>query len=152
MTTWYDDDYDDDYDDWEEDEYDDGICTPGKCGECWGGDGICMAEIEQMAKQAEEFEKKYVSHNVGCPHCAALLTQYQIPTDQLWVWPGEWPGGVYYSPMIALDIFAIYGAPKGEVHPPVDGRFYRFHHIWVGEGEYRSEKLIMLNLTKEATQ
>lgn len=150
MVTWYDEDYDDDYDDWDDDEEESGgwdsmICTPQNCGECWGGDGLCMREIEAMATEHEEFHKKYVSENIECPHCKARLTRYQIPTTELWTWPGVWPGGVYYSPMIALGIFAVMDAPKGEVHPPADGRFYTYHHIWVGEGEYRDEKLIMLD-------
>ena len=130
------------------DEFSDSEDPCDRCGpwcECWGGDGLCMLAIEQQAQEAEQFYKKYVSDNQPCPHCGKELTRYHIPVDRLWFWPGEWPDGEHYNPMIALDIFAVIDAPKGEVHKPVQGRFYRFHHIWVGQGQYRSEKLIMLN-------
>lgn len=134
---WLDDNIDDD-------SWDDPCDRCGPWCEYWGGDGLCMVIIEQQAKETERFEQKYVSTQ-SCPHCNIKLTLYQIPTDQLWTWPGEWPGDEYYSPMIALDIFSVLGAPKGEVHHPIDSRFCRFHHIWVGEGEYRRESLIMLD-------
>jgi len=101
---WSDSDYDWDNDewdegDWEEDELDEwaNICSPLRCGDCWGGDGICMLEIEQLAAEQEDFERHYVQKGVPCPHCGAALTQYQIPTTRLWVWPGG-----FYNPMIAL--------------------------------------------------
>ncbi len=138
---WHDEDWDndEDWDEWAN------TCSPSRCGDCWGGDGICMLEIEQLAAEQEDFEQHYMQRAVQCPHCGAVLTQYQIPTTQLWTWPGG-----FYSPMIALDIFAVYDAPKGEVHEPVTGRFYNLHHIWVGIGEHRRECLIMLALGEES--
>lgn len=103
----------------------------------------------RMQEIHESFERRYVSRNAYCPHCGQKLIQYHIPTEWLWVWPGEWPDGEYYPPDIALNIFTVYDAPKGEVHEPVTGRFYRFHHIWVGTGEHREEKLIMLDLSRD---
>lgn len=146
---WYDEEEEDDDDD-DDENWGDPCSRCGPWCEHWAGDGLCMLAIEQQAQEAERFEKKYVTENVDCPHCGKGLTRYQIPTDRLWVWPGEWPGGEYYNPMIALDIFAVMDTPKGEVHPPLDGRFYRFYHIWVGEGEFRRESLIMLNKPVES--
>lgn len=135
----YEEDWSDDWDD-EDDEsaadYDfeteNGICSPSACGECWGGDGICMREIEEQARQDEEYARLYVSENVACPVCGAVLIEYKIPTDALWCWPGD-----FYNPMIPLGIFAVYDAPKGVVC-----RKDNVHHIWVGDGKFRTEKLI----------
>src|SRR3990172_1608441 len=90
--------------------------------ECWGGDGLCMLEIERQVEEAEEFEMLYVA-KAFCPVCGLALTEYSIPTDKLWAWPGD-----FYNPMIALEIFAVYDAPKGEFH-----RHGNLAHIWVGE-------------------
>lgn len=138
---WSESDYDWDDDDWDEWS---SACSPSRCGECWGGDGICMLEIEQLAAEQEEFERHYVQPAVPCPHCGAVLTQYRISTTRLWTWPGD-----FYSPMIALNIFAVYDAPKGEVHEPSESHYHRFHHIWVGTGEMRRECLIMLDRGEE---
>lgn len=134
--------------DWSESDYDwdewANTCSPSRCGDCWGGDGICMLEIEQLANEQSDFEQSYVQKAVACPHCGSVLTQYQIPTTRLWVWPGG-----FYHPMIALQIFAVYDAPKGEVHEPTESHYHRFHHIWVGEGKNRRECLIMLDRGEE---
>ena len=136
---YYDDD--EDWDAWDIDPCDQ--CGPW-C-EHWGGDGLCMLVIEQMAEEEKFFEKKYMSTN-KCPVCDVELTQYQIPTDQLWTWPGVWlEDGEYYNPMIALGIFGAYGGAKGEVHPAFESKGFMYHHIWVGIGEGRTEKMIMLN-------
>lgn len=131
----YMDDLDDEADDWDDgDSYDDGVCTPMKCGDCWGGDGICMLEIEAQARQGDEYARLYVSESVPCPVCGALLNEYKIPVEKLWTWPGD-----FYNPIIPLGIFAVYDVPKGVVHDAGN-----VHHIFVGDGEYRSEKLITL--------
>jgi hypothetical protein len=132
-----------------EDEYfddvdDPPICSPSQCGDCWMGDNLCEKELEQQASESEDYEKKYVTQNVACLVCGVSLTQYEIPTDKLWVWPGVWPDGAYYNPIIALNIFAMYGAPKGEVHGAVTNGTGTYWHIWVGTGKYRSEKIIKL--------
>jgi len=131
--------YCDPYDDWEDD-YDEDPCS--KCGpwcEQWGGDNLCMLEIEEQARQGEEFEKRHVSIS-KCPVCGKVLKQFSIPADELWIWPGEWPNDPnrYYTPMIAL--FEVYGAiytPKGVFHS--DGNI---HHIWTGDKD--NQKLIRL--------
>jgi hypothetical protein len=134
------------YDDWLEDidegedydEYDpseNDLCA--HCGpscEHWGGDGLCMLQIEQQANEAQEYEEEFVHQNVHCPECGVKLTMYDIPVNELWLWPGD-----FYNPMIALNIYAVYDAPKGELHRKLD-----ICHIWVGEGEGREEKLIRL--------
>lgn len=148
---WDNDDGDVTYTDWYDDEWEEwenAPCSPMRCGECWGGDGICMREIEAQQAQDEAFQQRHVLVDTPCPGCQVALTRYDIPTTELWVWPGTWPGEEYYSPMIALNIFGVYDMPKGEVHEPVDGRAHTFHHIWVGTGEHRSEALIMLDKSK----
>ena len=114
-------------------------CGPG-C-EHWMGDDLCEFVIDQQAKEADEYHTNYVKENYYCPKCGKELTLYQIPTDQLWQWPGD-----FYNPMIALDIYAIYGAPKGLIHSVGN-----IHHVFVGDGKFRDEKLIELkiNLKKE---
>lgn len=123
-------------DDWEEsDEYAELSCD--NCGpwcEHWAGDGLCMLAIEQQAAEWDDYYAKYVTKNVHCPVCGAKLTMYAIPTDKLWTWPGH-----FYNPMIALDIFCVYDAPKGEIHNCAG-----IHHIWTGTGKLRQEKLIHL--------
>jgi hypothetical protein len=132
---WYEEEEEEDDEDMWVD-YDDGDpcrhCGP-HCPE-WGGDGLCMVEIRALSEEADDFTKRFVTENYTCPVCGKGLTLYSIPVDTLW----EWPGG-FYNPMIALDIYGALGVPKGELHR--DGNLV---HIWVGEGEYRSEKLVQL--------
>lgn len=129
---------DDGYDDWADDEgLDDDGDPCDHCGpscEHWGGDGICELAIEQYANEHEEYYHHYVTEGVHCPVCGAILTEYRVPVDEIWLWPGD-----FYNPMIALDIYAVYDAPKGIVH-----RHDQVYHIWVGKGEFRSEKLVRL--------
>lgn len=81
-----------------------------------------------------------------CPTCLKRLETIQVPTTKLWVWPGEWPNGSSYSPMIGLIIFSAADVPKGEVHQPTEGRYYMFHHVWIGDDDtHREEKLILLD-------
>jgi hypothetical protein len=114
----------------------------------WGdGDSFDCSQEEQ------EFTAKFVRENVPCPICGVAITQYVIPTDRLWVWPGVWPEGRYYSPMIGLMVFADYGIPKGEVHGAVTDATGTYWHVWIGTGEYRREQLIKLtgDLRQSAT-
>ncbi len=127
---WYDEDCDDDLYSDSGDPCD--HCGP-HCGH-WGGDGLCMLEIEELARQHEEYEKRYYRQAAICPVCRHRLPRYDIETDELWVWPGGW-----YSPIIGLEIYAAYGMPKGEIH-----RAGNVCHIWIGEGEARHEKLVRL--------
>jgi hypothetical protein len=122
----------DDFDD-EVDEFSCDNCGPW-C-EHWGGDGLCMLAIAQSGAENEHYEANFVTPNVTCPECGKILTMYEIPVDELWLWPGD-----FYNPMIALDIFAVYDAPKGEIHRHGD-----LCHIWVGTGEHRRECLILLS-------
>lgn len=126
-------DLDDDFDD------DPGFCGPW-CGDCWGGDGICMAEIAAMVEEGEAYEAAHTAHDVPCPVCGKRLTQYDVMANELWIWPGDW-----YSPMIALNVYAVYDCPKGEIH-----RLGDTCHIWIGEGDYRREQLIRLIGSSEA--
>jgi hypothetical protein len=129
------------YDDWTYDEYDwEDEADEFSCDNCgpwcleWGGDGLCMAAIRQQAADDEDYCDRYVTEGVPCPVCGKELVQYAIPVDELWIWPGD-----FYNPMVALGIYAFYDAPKGEIH-----RSNGVCHIWVGDGEYRQEKLIKL--------
>lgn len=129
----YDHDYTDwDEDDWDEDDWDDPCDRCGPWCEHWGGDGLCVLALEQFAAEREEFEK-YVFERRTCPVCGVELIEYQITVDKLWQWPGD------INPIIGLEIYAALGTPKGELH-----RAGPLCHIWVGEGEYRQEKLIRL--------
>jgi hypothetical protein len=119
-------------------------CSPSKCGDCWLGDNLCQQELDQMESESAHFESHYVQTEVTCPGCSMVLTSYQIPANELWVWPGVWPEDHYYSPIMALNIFAAMGAPKGEVHEPAKVEDATVHHIWIGSGKYRTEKLIRL--------
>lgn len=134
MTKWQD-DFEDYYDEPEEEERWEDPCS--RCGpwcEHWAGDGLCMLVIEQQAKDHEEYYRECVTDNVHCPVCGKLLTEYKVPTDTLWTWPGD-----FYNPMIALGIFCAYDTPKGVLHSHNE-----VYHIWTGEGKYRQEKLIRL--------
>lgn len=91
----------------------------------WGGDGICMVEIRQQAAEHEDYFKHHVSRR-QCPVCRKDLICYDVRTDELWVWPGDW-----YSPMVGLLVYAAYGVEKGELHR-------------IGQGENREECLIRL--------
>jgi hypothetical protein len=132
---WYFDYDDDEADDFNEYESSDDPCD--HCGptcEFWGGDGICDLVLQQQAEESADYEAEHVTVNVICPVCGQILTMYDVQTGELWTWPGDW-----YNPMIALNIYAVYDAPKGELH-----RADNICHIWVGNGEYRREKLIRL--------
>ena len=139
-------DYDDLEDDrygWDDELYDDyNPCDDDPCSHCgiwcdhWGGDGLCLLQIEQQAMEDEEYHKNYLTENVPCPVCGKYLNQYEIPTDKLWTWPGG-----FYNPMIALEIYSAYGVAKGEVHHKNN-----VYHVWIGDGKYREEKLIKLRL------
>lgn len=105
--------YDDRYDD-EDEVGDDWKNACDRCGpwcEHWGGDGLCELVLDQMAREDDEFYKRYVSEGIGCPVCGMSLTEYRIPVDKLWLWPGG-----FYNPMIALDIYLVMDASKGEIH------------------------------------
>lgn len=119
----------------DEDDYNDDPCFHGCHYTCehWGGDGICMLEVEELARQDQEYQEKYVTQT-SCPVCQQALTQYAIPTDEIWHWPGN-----FYSPIIAVSIFCVLDVPKGVLHSQDN-----IHHIWIGEGEFRTEKLIHL--------
>ena len=113
-----------------------------RCGphcEHWGGDGLCMLEIERQAQESEEYQREFVTENVHCPVCGEQLTEFKIPATELWLWPGD-----FYNPMIALDIYGILGAPKGVLH-----HHENVYHIWVGLGQYGKEKLIRLTDKEE---
>lgn len=128
---YYDDeDFDEGYDDYADDPC--RHCGPS-CDE-WGGDGICMVEIREQARQDEEYTKYYVHESVHCPNCGKELTMFDIPMDELWLWPGD-----FYNFFIPLSIYAVYDVPKGELH-----RFENTVHVWIGVGENRHEKLIRL--------
>lgn len=129
-----DDFYPDEYDEWDDDDDDELMGCGPWCGSCWGGDGICMQELEAMAEEGADYETNHVQHDVPCPVCGKQLTQYDVETDKLWVWPGGW-----YSTYIALNVYAVYDCPKGEIHQQ-EG----VYHIWIGEGDYRREQLIRL--------
>jgi hypothetical protein len=125
-----------DYDDEDDEEERDDELACEHCGmwcEHWMGDNLCELEIEQQAKEDEEYNSKYVNQRL-CPICNQSLTCYQIPVDTLWTWPGD-----FYNPLIALNIYAACGVSKGECHHK--GNVY---HIWIGEGENRREELIQL--------
>lgn len=116
-----------------EDEFSCDHCGPW-CSD-WGGDGLCMLAIEQQANEQEEYDKNFIKENQTCPVCKQSLKQYEVPVDELWTWPGD-----FYNPMVAIGIFGILDTPKGEIH-----RSGNLCHVWVGAGEYREEKLILLS-------
>lgn len=95
---------------------------------------MCELALNQMATETDEYHEGFVSQDVHCPVCGVPLTEYRIPVDKLWVWPGG-----FYNPMIALDIFCVLDAPKGEIH-----RHNEVCHIWTGVGKHREEKLVRL--------
>lgn len=132
---------DDDSDDWDPDDNDETwALEDNPCDHCgprcknWGGDGLCMLQINALADESQDFEENFVKDNQECPICHKKLTQYEIPTDNLWEWPGD-----FYNSIIALNIYAVMDAPKGEIHHSEN-----LYHIYVGDGEYREEKLILL--------
>lgn len=130
--SWYDDEF------WEDDDFEYELSCDN-CGpwcEHWGGDGLCMLAIVAQAAESDHYHDNFVTEDAVCPGCNKKLTMYEIPTDKLWVWPGD-----FYNPMIALEIFAVYDASKGEVHP----REGKTHHIWVGQGPGARECLIKLS-------
>lgn len=147
MSDIYDLDYaDDDYygcpdenEPWEDEDDGDPCSECGPHCQYWGGDGLCMLEINYLAACHQFYEEHYQLELQRCPICGQYLTLYKIPIDQLWQWPGDW-----LTPMIALNIYAVYDAPKGVVHSAGD-----LHHIWVGEGEFRRECLIALNCVRQ---
>ena len=114
------------------DDWDSLPCSPWKCGDCWGGDNICMKEIEYQRQQDEEWQQYHVTENVPCPVCNKCLTSYWIPGQELWTWSAE-----FFNIFIALEVYAVMDAPKGLLHSHGN-----LHHIWVGEGECREEKLV----------
>lgn len=130
--------YEDDWEDYYDEDYEDEWSDPcSRCGPwCpeWAGDGLCNLVLEQLASDDEAYREHCIHNDVICPVCGEKLTQYDVMASELWTWPGDW-----LNPMIALGVYAAYGAPKGEVH-----RLGNVCHIWVGEGEFREEKLIRL--------
>lgn len=83
------DEEEDDFTDWfDEQTLNNDLCLA--CGllcEHWGGDGLCDLEIEALADETAEYQENYVHPNTFCPVCGKLLTLYDIPADELWVWP-----------------------------------------------------------------
>jgi hypothetical protein len=116
------------------DDWDDPCDRCGPSCPDWGGDGLCMIQINQQAEENRDFQEKCVVTNYYCPVCGKPLTLYKIPVDELWVWPGD-----FYNPIIALNIFSVYDAPKGELH-----RSGNIVHIWVGDPAGDNQKLIQL--------
>jgi len=126
------------YDDY--DEYNDDDADPNDYGdpcdpcdmscEHWGGDGICLLEIDIQEQEEEAYLSKYSRKNTRCPICGNYMTQYHIPTDRLWVWPGgkwEFAG----SAMLGVMVYGAYDCPKGILCKWSRGE-YIYYHIWVG--------------------
>jgi hypothetical protein len=127
--------YDDEWDD--EDDWGDPCSRCGPWCDSWLGDGLCELEIDYQARCQEFYDKHYVFKDQKCPICGKALTLYKVPGD-LWTWPGDW-----LTPMIALDIYAVYDCPKGVVHS-----FGKdFHHVWIGSAKPR-ECLIATNCVR----
>lgn len=123
------------HDDFADDDDDEETCS--HCGpwcEDWLGDGLCQIELDQQRENDEAYHKEFYRETT-CPVCEAKLSEYDIKADELWVWPGDW-----FDPMIPLfEIYHAYGVEKGVIHSAG-----AVHHIFVGEGELREEKLIRL--------
>ncbi len=121
-----------------EEEYEDDELGCDKCGPwCpdWMGDNLCRIDIDNFAMETEEYLAKHKLPGVMCPVCQKDLDCFSVAADELWVWPGGW-----YDPRVGLfEVYSLYGCPKGEIHSKG-----KVHHIWIGEGEYRQEKLILL--------
>lgn len=133
---------DKDSEDWDDDGWPDDKWFSDPCSSCgpecqyWGGDGLCELALERLASETEDYQQNFVVPGVACPVCGVELTQYEIPTDELWIWPGD-----FYSPTIALNIYAVLDAPKGLLHSSG-----KFHHIYTGSyDKNKEEKLIFLS-------
>jgi len=110
--------------------YDDDPCL--HCGphcQHWGGDNLCMLEIERQVQVQIEFEERYVS-DITCPVCSVETKQVALPTAGLWVWPGDWDFGG--EVMIALRLFGTIWSDKYIKHIWED-ESYRYYHVWTME-------------------
>ena len=116
-----------------EDEFSCDNCGPW-CDD-WMGDGLCRVDIEEYARQAEDYKKRH-TRVAECPICHQELPEHDVlGVKELWVWKPA-----FYDARIA--IFDVYGAlwlKKGEVHH--HGNMY---HIWVEWGDGRKESLVRL--------
>lgn len=130
------------------DAYDDediGHWNEPDCGRCgpwcdeWGGDGLCMLQIRAQGNEGADYDRQCVQENILCPVCGKTLTQYAIPTDTLWVWPGN-----FYGPMIGLGVYGPLDVPKSEMHRWQMGNG-TLCHIWTGDPE-TGQQLILLTL------
>lgn len=140
-TTWMDESYDEyweddeDYNDWGD------PCDPCDMScEHWGGDGICLLAIDMQEKDEKEYAEKYTRENTRCPVCGNYMTQFHIPTDKLWQWPGgrwEFAG----NGMLGLMVYGAYDCAKGVLCKKDIGK-YTYFHIWVGKTD--NQKLIKL--------
>ncbi len=132
---WPDEDMYDPFEDVEADEFSCDNCGPW-CPH-WCGDNLCELAIEEHGRIYDDYYENYVTPDVACPVCGKVLTQYDIPIDELWTWPGD-----FADTIVALDVYAVYSAPKGEYHRS-DG----VCHVWIGwhdSDKAPNEKLIRL--------
>ena len=117
------DDFDDDFDYGDGDDEDDMFNPCSRCGpECpeWGGDGLCMIEINQQAQEFDHYFELFPVTDVFCPICGVKLPCYSVPESELWSWSE-------FSPLIGLEVYSAHSVPKGEHHR--DGNLV---HIWIG--------------------
>ena len=133
VSEYPDDDMWDEDDAWRDDEPSCDNCGPW-CGH-WGGDGLCMLAIEQEAAMSYEYDVNFVTEKVSCPVCGKPLTQYEIPVDEIWTWPGD-----FYPPMKAIEIMGILDTPKAIIcqYQQTSGDIF---HVIIG-GSPPVEKLI----------
>lgn len=139
--------YDDweDYDDWEEyeDDWDDPCSNCGPWCPHWGGDGLCMVEIEAQAEMRKEYEVQHVRDS-KCPVCGKKMKEYDIYAGteaKPWLWSAGW-----YYPILGIEVLGPLWLNKDVIHG--EGRVF---HVWIEWGSGREERLLRY-LTKEEAE
>ena len=108
----------------------------------WGGDGLCMLEIEEQSKMRKEYEENHTRKG-KCPICGKELDEYDIYAGE--AEPFTWSAGWYY-PILGIEVLGPLWLNKGVIHGK-DGIF----HVWIEWGTGKQERLLHY-LTKEEAE
>jgi len=108
----------------------------------WGGDGLCMREIEAQTKMRKEYEKNHI-RKAKCPICGKELTEYDVyagSKPEPWTWNAGW-----YYPILAIEVMGALWLKKDVIH----GKDQVFH-VWIEWGTGKEERLLRYLTEKEA--
>jgi len=133
----------DEYMDELEEEWEDPCSNCGPHCPDWGGDGICMLEIEAQTKMRKEYEEKHIRKS-KCPVCGKELTEYDVFASgeaEPWVWNAGW-----YYPILGIEVLGALWLNKGIIHSKE-----RVFHVWIEWGTGKEERLLKY-LTKEEAE